>query len=94
MADKTKISWHHYTMNLSHGCTKQSPACEHCYAESYDKRKLLDSEPTGVQPHHDRSLTWRRSAKRRLGGAARPRRLVSDDQRKVCRSRGALPDVP
>jgi protein gp37 len=42
MADNTKISWAHHTLNLWHGCTKQSPACEHCYAETWDSRKLYE----------------------------------------------------
>jgi len=32
MADATKISWADATVNPVRGCTKCSPACEHCYA--------------------------------------------------------------
>ncbi len=29
----TKIEWCHHTWNAWIGCTKVSPACDHCYAE-------------------------------------------------------------
>lgn len=33
MAEKTKIEWTDSTFNPVIGCTKVSPACDHCYAE-------------------------------------------------------------
>jgi len=33
MAEHTKIEWADATVNFWAGCTKVSPACEHCYAE-------------------------------------------------------------
>jgi len=33
MADKTKIEWAESTWNPVVGCSKVSPACDHCYAE-------------------------------------------------------------
>lgn len=38
MADKTKIEWCDATFNPWVGCTPVSPACDHCYAESWAKR--------------------------------------------------------
>jgi len=38
MAEKTGISWTDATFNPWVGCTKISPACDNCYAESYAKR--------------------------------------------------------
>ena len=38
MTDTTKIEWADYTWNPWVGCTKVSPACDHCYAESWAKR--------------------------------------------------------
>lgn len=38
MAENTTISWTHHTFNPWVGCTKVSPACEHCYAERWAKR--------------------------------------------------------
>lgn len=38
MADTTGISWADSTFNPWMGCTKISPACDHCYAERDTKR--------------------------------------------------------
>jgi protein gp37 len=38
MAENSKISWTHHTFNPWRGCTKVSPGCAHCYAESLSKR--------------------------------------------------------
>lgn len=43
MAENSKIEWCDHTFNPWVGCTKVSPACDHCYAEGWAKR-------TG-QPH-------------------------------------------
>ncbi|MEM9236028.1 MAG: phage Gp37/Gp68 family protein [Verrucomicrobiota bacterium] len=34
----TKIEWAHHTFNPWWGCEKVSPACAHCYAETFSKR--------------------------------------------------------
>jgi len=38
MADETRIEWTDRTFNPWTGCTKISPGCDHCYAESWSKR--------------------------------------------------------
>ncbi len=38
MAENSKIEWTHHTFNPWWGCIKVSPACKHCYAESWAKR--------------------------------------------------------
>lgn len=38
MGENTKISWAHHTQNFWTGCSKVSPACDNCYAESWSKR--------------------------------------------------------
>lgn len=38
MGKHTEISWCDHTFNPVVGCTKVSPACDHCYAESWAKR--------------------------------------------------------
>ena len=38
MAENTKIEWCDATFNPWVGCTKVSPACDHCYAEGWAKR--------------------------------------------------------
>ena len=38
MAKNSKIEWTHHTFNPWWGCTKVSPACKYCYAETWAKR--------------------------------------------------------
>lgn len=38
MAQDSKIEWTHHTFNPWIGCTRVSPACDHCYAETWSKR--------------------------------------------------------
>lgn len=38
MARDSKIEWTHHTFNPWWGCAKVSPACDHCYAETWAKR--------------------------------------------------------
>jgi protein gp37 len=38
MGDETKISWCDHTFNIFWGCSKVSPGCNSCYAESFDHR--------------------------------------------------------
>jgi protein gp37 len=38
MAEATKIEWTDATVNFWWGCTKVGPGCDHCYAESLDRR--------------------------------------------------------
>jgi protein gp37 len=38
MGESTKIEWTDHTFNPWWGCTRVSPGCEHCYAESFSKR--------------------------------------------------------
>lgn len=38
MAENTAIEWCDHTFNPWVGCTKVSPACDHCYAEAQDNR--------------------------------------------------------
>ena len=35
---ETTISWTDFTVNFWWGCTKVGPGCDHCYAETWDKR--------------------------------------------------------
>ena len=44
MAGETAISWADSTLNPWYGCTKVSPACDHCYAE-----RLMDHRMHKVQ---------------------------------------------
>src|SRR6478752_3899981 len=38
MADNSKIEWTNATWNPVRGCTKISPGCAHCYAETFAER--------------------------------------------------------
>lgn len=38
MAENSKIEWTHHTFNPWIGCQKVGPGCDHCYAETFDKR--------------------------------------------------------
>lgn len=38
MGEQSKIEWTHHTFNPWWGCVRVSPACEHCYAETFAKR--------------------------------------------------------
>jgi protein gp37 len=42
MAKDSEIEWTHHTFNPWWGCVKVSPACAHCYAESWAKRVGMD----------------------------------------------------
>lgn len=67
MGANTEISWADHTFNPWTGCTKVSPACDHCYAEGWAKRSGLvewgnhprrrTSEANWRQP-----LKWNREA--------------------------------
>jgi protein gp37 len=66
MGQASKIEWTHHTMNPWRGCTKVSPGCFHCYAETLSHRnpstlgiwgpngsRVLASEAKWREP-----LTW------------------------------------
>ena len=56
MAENTKISWADHTFNAWLGCTKVSPACDHCYAErwakTYGKADLWQGRRQRTTPHN------------------------------------------
>ena len=58
MARKSKIEWTEMTWNPVTGCTKISPGCKHCYAETMAKRLRAMGSPRyeqgfRVQTHED-----------------------------------------
>ncbi len=53
MAENSKIEWTHHTFNPWLGCTKISPACDHCYAEGWAKRSGM----VEWGPHAERRRT-------------------------------------
>lgn len=67
MAETTKISWAHSTHNFWVGCTKISPACDHCYAADWAKRTgqsgLWSGELRRTTPQNWRKpLSWNAKA--------------------------------
>ena len=57
MGDTTEISWADKTFNGWVGCTKVSPACDHCYAERDNaRRKWVPGWGAGVPRR--RTKTW------------------------------------
>lgn len=38
MSDRSPIEWTNATWNPARGCTKVSPGCKHCYAETFSER--------------------------------------------------------
>lgn len=70
MAENSNIEWTHHTFNPWIGCTKVSPACDHCYAEAWNKRY---DGGKNWGPHAPRRLTktwgnpvkWNREAEKK-----------------------------
>jgi protein gp37 len=71
MAGNTQIEWVDHTFNPWIGCTKVSPACDHCYAEGIARRLFATSwgpeAPRAYRPdaYWEGPLTWDRKARRR-----------------------------
>jgi len=68
MGKDSRIEWTHHTFNPWWGCVKVSPACDHCYAESWAKR--VGSDVWGpdserrffTDAHWKEPLKWNRDA--------------------------------
>jgi protein gp37 len=59
MAENTKIEWAHHTFNPWIGCTKVSPACDHCYAEAdFSTRRKVVQWGAGQPRKHTAPSTW------------------------------------
>lgn len=68
MAENTKIEWAHHTFNPWVGCTKVSPGCDHCYAESWANRTGQSVLWAGQRrrtsgPNWAKLIKWDREAK-------------------------------
>src|SRR3954451_11828990 len=68
MADRSAIKWTEATWNPVTGCSKVSPGCAHCYAETFAERwRGIPNHPYGqgfdlkLWPHRlEQPLKWRR----------------------------------
>lgn len=64
MGKETGISWCNHTFNPWIGCTKVSPACDHCYAEAMmDHRLRRVSWGAGEDRVHTSAANWREPLK-------------------------------
>lgn len=78
MGANSKIEWCDHTFNPWIGCTRVSPGCDNCYAESENNRRLWATQGWGPgKPRHRTSAAnwnkvkvWNEQAK---GAAQRPR---------------------
>ena len=59
MARDSRIEWTDHTFNPWWGCTKVSPACDHCYAEAWAKRVGLDIWSAGSPRRFLSDAYWR-----------------------------------
>ena len=59
MAENTAIEWADHTFNPWTGCTKVSPACDHCYAESWAKRSGTVRWGPGEPRRRTTDANWR-----------------------------------
>lgn len=68
MGERTAIEWTDHTFNPWWGCTRVSPACDHCYAETWAKRTghqiWGDDAPRRLlsDAHWREPLRWDRAA--------------------------------
>lgn len=59
MAENSKIEWTDHTFNPWTGCTKVSPGCDHCYAESWAKRSGTVRWGAGEPRRRTTESNWR-----------------------------------
>lgn len=60
MADQTAIAWTDSTFNGWWGCSKVAPGCEHCYAETFDRRTGGDHWGPTKTPRMMSDENWRK----------------------------------
>ncbi len=77
MGTDSEISWCHDTINPWIGCAAVSPACKHCYAESYANRfSVAEWGPNGTRKLRvEKAIAELHSAARRAQRTGEPRRV-------------------
>lgn len=63
MSENTKIEWCDHTFNPWTGCTKVSPGCAHCYAESWSKRSGIVEWGPGKPRKRTSEANWEKPLK-------------------------------
>lgn len=77
MAEKTEIAWTDSTFNPWWGCAKVGPECDHCYAESLDRRTGGDHWGPRKTPRPMSADNWKKPIRwNRQAEAAGTRRNV------------------
>ena len=77
MADTTEIAWTDSTFNPWWGCTKVAPGCDHCYAQTLDRRTGGDHWGPDKRPRVLSDENWRKPARwQRRAAASGTRRRV------------------
>lgn len=59
MGEGSKIEWTDHTFNPWWGCSRVSPACDHCYAEAFAHRLGMDLWEKGGERRHFGDAHWR-----------------------------------
>lgn len=59
MGENTRIEWADHTFNPWIGCTKVSPACDHCYAETLATARLGVAWGSHAERRRTAPSTWR-----------------------------------
>lgn len=63
MAENSGIEWTDHTFNPWTGCTKLSPACDHCYAEAWSKRSGIVEWGPRANRRRTSPANWRKPLK-------------------------------
>lgn len=63
MGQDSKIEWTDHTFNPWTGCTKISPACQHCYAEAWAKRTGIVKWGDSAERRRTSDANWRQPIK-------------------------------
>lgn len=63
MSEQTKIQWCDHTFNPWEGCTKVSPGCLHCYAETRNHRFGMDNWGKGKPRRRTSASNWKQPLK-------------------------------
>ncbi len=77
MAENSKIEWTDHTFNPWTGCTKVSPACDHCYAEQWSRRAgdKVGKWGPGMPRVRTTAVNWRQPLKWNSQARAEGRRF-------------------
>ena len=75
MAEHSTIEWTDHTFNPWWGCTKVSPACDHCYAETWAKRTGHDVWGAKSPRRFLSEATWNQPVRWNLAAARAGRRM-------------------